>query len=84
VQILPNFRVFRPGKAHKYKNVVSKERVVKTYPLHGCEEQGVECAPAPVRIIEKGLASDRVVIDTVVSNAAMGQELLSGLEAIAA
>ena len=33
----------------------------------GCEEQGVECAPAPVRIIEKGLASDRVVIDTLVS-----------------
>jgi transposase len=33
----------------------------------GCEEQGVECAPAPVRIIEKGMASDRVVIDTVVS-----------------
>jgi transposase len=32
-----------------------------------CEEQGVECAPAPVRIIEKGLASDGVVIDTVVS-----------------
>jgi hypothetical protein len=29
-----------------------------------CEEQGVECAPAPVRIIEKGLASDRVVIVT--------------------
>jgi transposase len=33
----------------------------------GCEEQGVQCARAPVRIIEKGLASDRVVIDTVVS-----------------
>src|ERR1700757_1358188 len=32
-----------------------------------CEEQGVECAPVPVRIIDKGLASDRVVIDTVVS-----------------
>src|ERR1700726_2567401 len=32
-----------------------------------CEEQGVECAPLPGRIIEKGLASDRVVIDTVVS-----------------
>jgi transposase len=32
-----------------------------------CEEQGVECAPVPVRIIEKGLASNRVVIDTVVS-----------------
>jgi transposase len=28
----------------------------------GCEEQGVECAPVAVRIIEKGLASDRVVI----------------------
>lgn len=32
-----------------------------------CEEQGVQCAPLPVRIIEKGLASDRVVIDAVVS-----------------
>jgi transposase len=33
----------------------------------GCEEQGVQSAPLPVRIIDKGLASDRVVIDTVVS-----------------
>ena len=33
----------------------------------GCEEQGVQCAPVPARVIEKGLASDRVVIDTVVS-----------------
>jgi len=32
-----------------------------------CEEQGVTCAPLPARIIEKGLASDRVVIDAVVS-----------------
>jgi transposase len=32
-----------------------------------CEEQGVARAPVPVRIIEKGLASDRVIIDTVVS-----------------
>ena len=32
-----------------------------------CEEQGVQCAPLPARIIEKGLASDRVVIDTIVS-----------------
>jgi transposase len=31
-----------------------------------CEEHGVACAPRPARIIEKGLASDRVVIDTVV------------------
>jgi transposase len=33
----------------------------------GCEEQGVHSAPLPARIIDKGLASDRVVIDTVVS-----------------
>ena len=32
-----------------------------------CEEQGVVWAPVPVRIIEKGLASDRVIIDTVVN-----------------
>ena len=30
-----------------------------------CEEQGVQSAPLPARIIDKGLASDRVVIDTV-------------------
>jgi transposase len=33
----------------------------------GCEEEGVQCAPLPARIIDKGLASDRLVIDTVVS-----------------
>src|ERR1019366_6011032 len=32
-----------------------------------CEEGGVVAAPAPERIIEKSLVSDRVVIDTVVS-----------------
>jgi transposase len=32
-----------------------------------CEEGGVATAAAPARIGEKGLASDRVVIDTVVS-----------------
>jgi transposase len=32
-----------------------------------CEQGGVAAAPAPARIIEKGLVSDRVVIDTVVS-----------------
>src|ERR1700730_11866212 len=32
-----------------------------------CEEQGVQCAPLPARIIDKGFASDRVIIDTVVS-----------------
>ena len=32
-----------------------------------CEEGGVAAAPVPARIIEKGLVSDRVVIDTVVA-----------------
>ena len=32
-----------------------------------CEEQGVATAPVPERIIEKGLVSDRVVIDTIVA-----------------
>jgi transposase len=32
-----------------------------------CREQGVQCTAVPARIIDKGLASDRVVIDTVVS-----------------
>jgi len=32
----------------------------------GCEEEGVHSAPLPARIIDKGLASDRLVIDTVV------------------
>lgn len=31
-----------------------------------CEQGGVAAAPAPARIIEKGLVSDRVVIDTVI------------------
>jgi transposase len=32
-----------------------------------CKEGGVATAPVPARIVEKGLVSDRVVIDTVVS-----------------
>ena len=32
-----------------------------------CEESGVAAAPAPERVVEKGLVSDRVVIDTVVA-----------------
>jgi transposase len=32
-----------------------------------CEQGGVATAPAPARIIQKGLVSDRVVIDTVIS-----------------
>ena len=47
----------------KYFVVVTK-REKRACP--SCEEQGVACAPLPARLIEKGLASDRVVIDTVV------------------
>ena len=32
-----------------------------------CEEQGVETAPLPARIIPKSLVSDRLIIDTVVN-----------------
>jgi len=32
-----------------------------------CEQGGVAAAPVPARIVEKGLVSDRVVIDTVIS-----------------
>jgi transposase len=32
-----------------------------------CPEQGVACAPLPARIIEKSLASDRLIIETIVS-----------------
>ena len=32
-----------------------------------CPEQGVVCAPLPARIIEKSLASDRLIIETIVN-----------------
>jgi len=32
-----------------------------------CEEGGVAAAPVPAKIVDKGLVSDRVVIDTVIS-----------------
>jgi transposase len=47
----------------KYFVVVTKR---EKRACQACEDQGVACAPLPARIIEKGLASDRVVIDTVV------------------
>jgi len=43
-----------------------------------CEEQGVQCAALPARIIDKGLASDRVIIDTVVSKYADRVPLYAG------
>jgi transposase len=44
--------------------VVVTKREKRAWPT--CEEHGVVRAPLPARIIEKGLASDRVVIDAVV------------------
>jgi transposase len=32
-----------------------------------CPQQGVKCAPLPARIIDKSLASDRLIIETIVS-----------------
>ena len=51
-------------KPAQYFVVVTKreKRVCKR-----CEEGGVVAAPAPERIIEKSLVSDRVVIDTVIA-----------------
>jgi transposase len=51
-------------EAAKYFVLVSQreKRACKS-----CEEQGVVSAPLPPRIIEKCLASDQIVIDTVVS-----------------
>jgi transposase len=48
----------------KYFVLVSKreKRACKS-----CEERGVVAAPLPPRIIEKCLASDRIVIDTIIS-----------------
>jgi len=48
----------------KYLVVVTKRE--KRACKH-CEEGGVTAAPVPARIIDKGLVSDRVVIDTVVA-----------------
>jgi transposase len=48
----------------KYFVVVTKRE--KRACAH-CEESGVSAAPTPARIIDKGLVSDRVVIDAVVA-----------------
>ena len=43
----------------------------------GCEEGGVSCAPLQDRIIEKGLGSDRVVIDAVINKILFSSASLS-------
>jgi transposase len=49
--------------AKYFVSVIKREKRA----CHHCEQGGVATAPAPARIIEKGLVSDRVVIDTVIS-----------------
>ncbi len=49
--------------AEYYVQVTKREkRACKT-----CEEQGVAMAPLPVRIIDKSLVSDQIIIDTIVA-----------------
>ena len=49
--------------ARYFVKVIKREkRACKT-----CPEQGVTAAPLPVRIIDKSLVSDRVIIDTVIN-----------------
>jgi transposase len=48
--------------AHYYVRVIKREKRACRH----CPERSVVAAPLPERIIEKGLASNRVVVDTVV------------------
>jgi len=49
--------------AEYYVEVVKREKRA----CKQCEEQGVAMAPLPVRIIDKSLVSDRIIIDTIVN-----------------
>src|SRR6266571_3284881 len=53
----------RCGASEVFRLVTKREKRA----CRSCEELGVVSAPLPRRIIEKCLASDRIVIDTVVS-----------------
>jgi transposase len=67
-----------PGRQELPANLPRVERILACTPdqlvskrekraCKSCEERGVVSAPLPPRIIEKCLASDRIVIDTVIS-----------------
>ena len=49
--------------AEYYVEVIKREKRA----CRQCEEQGVAMAPLPVRIIDKSLVSDRIIIDTIVN-----------------
>ena len=45
----------------------SKDRLPGTPACKKCEAQGVFTAPTPIRIIEKSLVSDAIIVDTIVT-----------------
>ncbi len=68
VTCLRRIAKYGPGKvkrAEYYVEVTKREK--RACKQKQCEEQGVEAAPLPVRIIDKSLVSDQIIIDTIVS-----------------
>jgi transposase len=57
--------VLKVKRAEYYVEVTKREK--RACKQKECEEQGVEAAPLPVRIIAKSLVSDQIIIDTIVS-----------------
>jgi len=57
--------VLNVKRAEYYVEVTKREK--RACKQKQCEEQGVEAAPLPARIIDKTLVSDQIIIDTVVS-----------------
>jgi transposase len=48
----------------------SKDRLPGTPACKKCEAQGVVTAPVPIRIIEKSMVSDAIIVDTIVTKRA--------------
>ena len=57
--------VLKVKRAEYYVEVTKREK--RACKQKQCEEQGVEAAPLPARIIDKSLVSDQIIIDTIVS-----------------
>jgi transposase len=57
--------VLKVKRAEYYVEVTKREK--RACKQKQCEEQGVESAPLPARIIDKSLVSDQIIIDTIVS-----------------
>jgi transposase len=60
---LPRIEQLDVEPAKYFVRVTKREK--RAYPH--CPEQGVACAPLPARVIEKSLASDRLIIETIVN-----------------